>query len=161
MNNTEIQRFKSKGGVEFTINVFGTEQKHTLPEDMTVEEFKSFVLSLTDSEVFDLRLMISNKSTLKDLKEQIVAWNTKFAGNSSETIEVFKRDYKEKNPFDLHYINKKDNKVGTIKKLKPHHKLREIIKDLEKAHGKPAEGEAFEIMFADGVTDVQSYTNDK
>ena len=54
MNNTEIQRFKSKGGVEFTINVFGKDEKHTLPEDMTVEEFKSFVLSLTDNTVFNL-----------------------------------------------------------------------------------------------------------
>jgi len=31
MNKTEVQRFKSKGGEEFTINVFGSEQKHTLP----------------------------------------------------------------------------------------------------------------------------------
>ena len=69
MNKTEVQRFKKKGGEEFTINVFGSEQKHTLPEGMTIEEFKSFILTLTHNEVFDLGLMISNKSTLKELKK--------------------------------------------------------------------------------------------
>jgi hypothetical protein len=69
MNKTAAEGFKSKAGaVEFTISVFGAEQKHTLPEDMTIEEFKSFVLSLTNNEVFDLKHLMSNKSTLGDLK---------------------------------------------------------------------------------------------
>lgn len=69
MNKTAAEGFKSKAGaVEFTISVFGADQTHKLPEDMTIEEFKSFVLSLTNNEVFDLKHLMSNKSTLGDLK---------------------------------------------------------------------------------------------
>jgi len=89
MNATKVESFKSKAGaVEFTISVFGKDEKHTLPEDMTIEEFKSFVLSLTKNEVFDLKHMMSNKSTLGDLKSKTIAWNEKFLKTPSETIEV-------------------------------------------------------------------------
>jgi hypothetical protein len=33
------------------------------------------------------------------------------------------------------------------------------LQDLEKKLGKPEGGDAFHLMFADGVTDVQSYLN--
>jgi len=147
MNPTKAESFKNRtGAVEFTISVFGTEQKHTLPVDMTIEEFKSFVLSLTNNEVFDLKHMMSNKSTLGDLKSKTVAWNTKFS-ESSETIEVLKRDY-EKKYFTLYYT--KDGKVGKIEKLR----LKDKLTYLKDKLGKPAEGNAFFLMFADGVTDV-------
>ena len=121
MNATKAESFKSKAGAaKFTISVFGAEQEHTLPEDMTIEEFKSFVLSLTNNEVFDLKHMMSNKSTLGDLKSKTVAWNTKFLSTSSETIEVLKRDY-EKKYFTLYYT--KDGKVGKVEKLRLKDKL--------------------------------------
>lgn len=37
------------GATEFTLSIFGVEQKHTLPENMTIEDFKSYVLTLTDN----------------------------------------------------------------------------------------------------------------
>ena len=149
-----------KGGEEFTINVFGSEQKHTLPNDMTIEEFKSFVLTLTDNEVFDLGLMISNKSTLKHLKKQIFDWNKQFSPSSSDVIEVRKRENINDNKFTLYFINKSDkNKVVTIENNKSKDKLRHILQDLEKKLGKPEDRDAFHLMFADEVTDVQSYLN--
>ena len=121
MNATNVESFKSKAGaVEFTISVFEKEQKHNLPVDMTIEEFKSFVLTLTDNEVFDLKHMLSNKSTLGDLKSKTVAWNEKFLKTSSDSIEVLKRD--EKKYFTLHYIMS-DGKVGKVEKLRLDDKL--------------------------------------
>ena len=95
--------------------------------------------------------MMSNKSTLGDLKSKTVAWNTKFLSTSSETIEVIKRDY-EKKYFTLYYT--KDGKVGKVEKLRLKDKLSYLKEKLEKAEGKPAYGSAFFLMFADGVTDV-------
>jgi len=48
----------------------------------------------------------------------------------------------------------KDGKVGKVEKLRLKDKLSYLKEKLEKAEGKPADGSAFFLMFADGVTDV-------
>jgi len=61
MNNNDKESLAVKEGAkEFTLKIFGEEQKHTLPENMTIEEFKSFVLILTENKPFDLKHMIGN-----------------------------------------------------------------------------------------------------
>jgi hypothetical protein len=86
----------------------------------------------------------------------------KFLASSSDVIEVHKRDNIKDNLFTLYYeyVNKSGKKVvGTIKKNKSKDKLRDLLHDLKKVIGKPEDGDAFHLMFADGVTDVQSYVN--
>jgi len=85
-------------------------------------------------------------------------WSTEFLGGASETIEVSKKDY-DKKYFTLYY--KLDEKVHSIEKLRGKEKLSDFKKTLDKNHGAPAAGKAFQLMFADGVTDVQSYTDKK
>jgi hypothetical protein len=100
--------------------------------------------------------MIGNSSTLGDLVNKTKEWSTEFLCGASETIEVSKKDY-DKKYFTLYY--KSDGKVHSIEKLRTKEKLSDLKKTLEKNHGAPAAGKAFKLMFADGVTDVQSYTD--
>jgi hypothetical protein len=44
MKEEEIKEWLAKGGdIDITIN--GNTEKHTLPDDMSVEKFKSYILS--------------------------------------------------------------------------------------------------------------------
>jgi hypothetical protein len=55
MNNNDKKNLAGRDGAkEFTLKIFGDEQKHTLPENMTIEEFKSFILTLTENKPFNL-----------------------------------------------------------------------------------------------------------
>ena len=61
MSKSKADEQKTKDGAkEFTLSIFGKEEKHTLPENMTIEDFKSYVLTLTDNKPFYLKHMISN-----------------------------------------------------------------------------------------------------
>ena len=82
-----------KGSTFTTINVFGTDadQKHDLDEKMTIEKFKSFVLTLTDSKPFNLQFMMANNETLGDLKRKTEKWAKKYMEAKSDTIEVTER----------------------------------------------------------------------
>ena len=70
---------------------------------MTIEEFKSFLLTLTDNKPFNLKHMIDNQKTLGDLKTQAKEWSKKFS-TESETIEVFIKSTADDKYFDLHYM---------------------------------------------------------
>ena len=106
---------------------------------------------MTDNKPFNLKHMIGNKSTLGDLVNKTKEWSTEFLGGASEIIEVSKKDYEKKN-FTLYY--KFDGTVHSIEKLYVKDKLTYLKKQLEKNHGAPAAGKAFQLMFADGVTEV-------
>ena len=61
MNNTDKKSLAGKDGAkEFTLKIFGEEQKHTLPGSMTIGEFKSYVLTLTENKPFNLPIMMGN-----------------------------------------------------------------------------------------------------
>jgi len=76
----------SLSGKEFDIEVFGKAQKHSLPENMTIEKFKSFVLTLTGNKPFYLNAMMCNEQALSDLA-------------AKGPIKVFEKSSK----FDLKY----------------------------------------------------------
>jgi len=86
---------------------------------MTIEDFKSYVLTLTDNKAFNLKHMIGNEKTLGDLVNK--------TGGASETIEVSKKDY-SKEYFNLEITDKSNGKVHSIDKLYPGKKLSSVLK---------------------------------
>ena len=64
----KLEEVKALTGTDTIISIDGKEQTHSLPDDMTIEKFKSFLLTLTGNKRFDLKFCIDNKQTLKDLK---------------------------------------------------------------------------------------------
>jgi len=90
----KLEEVEALKGTDTIISIDGHSSKtHSLPDDMTIEKFKSFLLTLTDNKRFDLKFCMDNKQTLKDLIAK------------SEKIEVTK-NYSSK--YDLvYYFNDK------------------------------------------------------
>ena len=53
MKEEEINEWKAKGG-EIYITINGETGKHTLPDEMSVEKFKSYILSKNKKKPFNL-----------------------------------------------------------------------------------------------------------
>ena len=86
---------------------------------MTIGEFKSFLLTLTDNVPFHLKFMMNNNQTLGDLKKKIVDWNTKYpnATDKSDDIVLFERDKNEKFMLQYEYNGQKEFKCNRKTKL--------------------------------------------
>jgi len=80
---------------------------------MTIEDFKSYVLTLTGNKPFDLKHMVGNKSTLSELENK----------SKESKIELSEKDY-TKEYFTLNYTFKNDPEtIHSIPKLYPGKKL--------------------------------------
>jgi len=124
----KLEEVKALTGTDTIISIDGKEQTHSLPDDMTIEKFKSFLLTLTGNKRFDLKLCTDNKQTLGDLKAK------------SDKIEV-KAKYSSR--YDLEYtINGEQH---TYKDAKDETKLIDFKKDLLKKFGD--EKKYFTIFF--------------
>ena len=110
---------------------------------MTIEDFKSYVLTLTDNKAFNLKHMIGNEKTLGDLVIK--------TGGASEKIEVCEKDY-SKEYFILEITDKSNGKVHSIDKLYPGKKLSSFIEKIEKVITVD-KTKFLDLTFADG-TDV-------
>jgi len=67
MRDEEVNTIK-EGGAEFKISIDGKETSVTLSDDLTLEKFKSFLLTKTDNKKFYLEHLLNNDQTLKELK---------------------------------------------------------------------------------------------
>lgn len=67
MRDEEVKTIK-EGGAECKISIDGTETSVTLSDDLTLEKFKSFLLTKTDNKKFFLEHLLNNDQTLKELK---------------------------------------------------------------------------------------------
>jgi len=65
----KLEEVEALTGTDTIISIDGHSSKtHSLPDDMTIEKFKSFLLTLTKNKRFDLKFCMDNKQTLGDLK---------------------------------------------------------------------------------------------
>jgi len=91
----KLEEVEALTGTDTIISIDGHSSKtHSLPDDMTIEKFKSFLLTLTGNKRFDLKFCIDNKQTLKDLKAK------------SEKIEVTAK-YSSKYDLEYYFNDKK------------------------------------------------------